>query len=531
METDRPTPGPPNPARRKLLITAGFVAANTIVLNRLGNDNLKKTTSAHDTANTTPAQSTQVRSADDPVSLADAEPPPPDGFIFDHAITGGRIIDPDSGYDAIANIGIVGRTIRTITTAPLQARSTTDATGLVVAPGFIDPLSYEPNSYGSWFKIGDGVTTNLCMHGINNTADGFFSFFGNESQRPPVHYGGAFDDSHMRSVVLNIPTKNATDAQVTQLAEAFEEGITGGWLGLSIEPEYTPWVDKREITALAKVAASHGLPVFSHIRYSHPGTETEGSLAAIDELIDVGRETGAAVHVAHITSMATHVMDQAISKIDAARAEGLDVTACMYPYDFWATTLASERFAPGWQERFRITYEDLEVAGTGQRLNADNFSYYQSQNKLVAAYAIPEEDVRTGLAVPWIMLGSDAIPEPGNNNHPRASGCFSRLLGRYVREERVLSLQDALAKMTILPARRLEGRCAALRRKGRLQIGADADITIFDPETVIDTSTVSQPASMSKGIEFVFVSGKLVKDRSKMNEELRLGDPIKSDPT
>lgn len=510
------------------MITAGFAATNVLLLSRVG-----ATSVGTRPSETEPQPDRRPEGPPppvvEPISVAGAEPPPPTGFVFDHVITGGRVIDPDSGFDSIANVGLVDGTIRSISTEPLAGRETTDATGLVVSPGFIDLLSYEPNAYGSWYKIGDGVTTNLCMHGVNNTAEGFFSFYGSEAQRPPVHYGGAFDDPHMRSAVLNIPTKNATDAQIAQLTAAFEQGIADGWLGLDVEPEYTPWVDDREITALAGVAAAHGLPVFSHVRYSSPGTPAEGSLAAIDELIEVGRTTGAPVHVAHITSMATHVMDEAIAKIEDARSGGLDVTACVYPYDFWATTLASERFSPGWQERFGISYGDLEVAGTGQRLTAENFGYYQSQNKLVAAYAIPEEDVRTALRVPWIMLGSDAIPEPGDNNHPRASGCFSRLLGRYVREQNVLTLTDALAKITILPAKRLEGRCEALRHKGRLQIGADADITIFDPATVIDTSTVDHPASMSEGIEYVFVSGKLVKDGETLNKDVRLGDPIRSD--
>ena len=101
----------------------------------------------------------------------------------------------------------------------------------------------------------------------------------------------------------------------------------------------------------------------------------------------------------------------------------------MYPYTFWATYLGSTRFNAGWQQRFRIDYGDLEVAGTGERLTASTFRKYQAQNKLVAAYAIPEEDVVTGLQTDWIMIGSDAILETSNNNHPRGAGCFTRVLG------------------------------------------------------------------------------------------------------
>lgn len=442
-------------------------------------------------------------------------------------IAGGRVIDPDTSYDAVANVGLIDGRVGAITEVELAGKTVIDATGLVVAPGFIDLLSYEPNPYGVWYKIGDGVTTNLCMHGVNDTAEHFFEVFGSEAQRPPVHYGGAFDNPWMRTYKAQIPTKPATAAQLSMLVDLLREGIEAGWIGLDFEPEYSPWVESDEYTALSRVAAEYGIPVFSHIRYSTPNPPEKGSLKAIDELIDIARTTGAAVHVEHITSMATHVMDDAIAKIDDARRSGLDVTACIYPYDFWATTLGSERFAPGWQERFGISYGDLEVGGTGERLTEQTFNRYRSENKLVAAYAIPEQDVETALRVPWIMIGSDAIPEPGNNNHPRASGCFSRVLGRYVREKNVLSLRDALAKMTILPARRLEARAPAMRTKGRIQIGADADITVFDPETVVDNSTVAEPAQMSTGIEYVFVGGNLVKDREGIDKDVRPGQPIK----
>jgi dihydroorotase len=281
------------------------------------------------------------------------------------------------------------------------------------------------------------------------------------------------------------------------------------------------------MTALAEVTARHGMPVFSHIRYSSPGTPEEGSLAALAELLQIAERSGAAVHVDHITSMTTHVMSDALAKIDDARSRGLDVTACMYPYDFWATTLASQRFAPGWEERFRISYGDLEVAGTGERLTESTFARYQAQNKLVAAHAIPEADVQEALRAPWVMIGSDAILEPGDNNHPRSTGCFTRTLGTYVRDLGVLSLMDGLAKMTIQPARRLEARVPALQKKGRLQIGADADITIIDPKTVGDRSTIADPAQMAVGIQYVLVSGQLVKDGDTMNKDVRPGQPIR----
>jgi N-acyl-D-aspartate/D-glutamate deacylase len=300
---------------------------------------------------------------------------------------------------------------------------------------------------------------------------------------------------------------------------------------VSFEPEYTPWITDDEIDALAAVAAKHGMPVMFHVRYSSPDEPGKDNATAIAEVLQVAKNTGAMVHVDHITSTGgTHTMPQTIATLEQARADGIDVTACMYPYDFWATTLASPRFAPGWQERFRISYGDLAVPGTGERLTEATFRKYQAQNKLVAAYAIPDEDVVTGLQTDWIMIGSDAILEPSNNNHPRSTGCFTRVLGTYVRDRNVLSLPDALAKMTILPARRLEKQVPMLTKKGRLQIGADADINVFDPATVTDTSTVDDPAQMAKGINAVLVMGQLVKEGDTLHKDVRVGQPIKGQP-
>ena len=461
-----------------------------------------------------------------PPQLAGSDAPPPEDALFDVVITGGRVMDPDSGYDQIANVGLIGSKIALISTAALTGKKTVDATNLVVAPGFIDILSYEPNSYGVWYKLGDGVTTNLGMHGIKNPVDapGFFSAYSG-SNAPPVHYGGAFSDQWYRDSVGIRNT--ATPAQLSRLGNDLDKGINDGWIGLSIDPEYAPYIDFNEYLALGTVAQAARMPLFTHIRFSSPGPPGKSSLDAVDEVLRVARETGVSLHVDHIPSMATHVMPEAIAKIDAARSEGLDVTGCFYPYTFWGTYLGSARFAGDWQSRFRITYNDLQLAGSSERLTEASFKKYQAQNKLVVAYAIPQEDVIAAVTSPWSMIGSDAIPESSNNNHPRGSGCFSRLLGPYVRDLGVISLMDALAKCTILPAKRLDARVPMLARKGRMQMGADADITVFDPATIADTSTVEKPAQMSAGVQYVMVMGKMAKDPTGVIKDVRAGQAIK----
>lgn len=456
--------------------------------------------------------------------------PPPNDHLFDVAITGGRVMDPDSGYDEVANVGIDGGTIAEITTADIRGKKEVDASGLVVAPGFIDIESYDPNPYGIWYKIGDGVTTNLGMHGSNGFADEWYQQW--EAQGSPAHFGGAFDDNWYRArpdgMELGVADE-PTPAQIEELADAARQALEDGFIGVEFSPEYAPGITYDEIRAVSQVAADYNVPVFFHGRYSDPeppGTNEE----TLEEIIRTGRDTGAKVHVLHINSTGgTFTMEESLDQLEAAREEGVEITADEYPYNFWATTLGSERFAPGWQDRFRIDYDDLVIPGTGERLTEETFEIHKANNDLAAAYAIPEQDVRTALQHDLVMIGSDAILEPGDNNHPRGAGTFARVLGKYVREERVISLMEALKKMTIQPAQLLEEQAPALQLKGRVQIGADADITVFDPDTVRDRATVTDPSRYSKGIEWVFVMGKVVKDPDGFKKNRLPGRPIKSD--
>jgi len=465
----------------------------------------------------------------DPPRLAGSAEPPPADTVFDTVIRGGRVLDPDTGYDAIADVGVLGERIALISTTALTGKKIIDASGLVVAPGFIDVLSYEPNSYGVWYKLGDGVTTNLGMHGIKSPVDpaGFFAAYSGPSA-PPIHFGGAFSDQWYRDSIGVRST--ASPAQRSQLESSLDRSFDGGWIGVAVDPEYATTINTEEYLGLARVAERNGMPLFTHIRYSSPGPAGKSSLDAIDEVLRVARETGVSLHIDHIPSMATHVMPEAIARIDAARAEGLDITGCFYPYTFWGTYLGSARFAGDWQSRFRITYNDLQLAGSSERLTESSFKKYQAQNKLVVAYAIPQEDVIAAASAPWSLVGSDAIPESSNNNHPRGAGCFARLLGPYVRDLQALTLPQALAKCTILPVRRLEKQVPMLAAKGRLQMGADADITVFNPATIADRSTVERPAVFSEGIEHVFVMGRHALTPDGVQKDVRAGRPIKGEP-
>src|SRR6202790_158057 len=196
--------------------------------------------------------------------------------------------------------------------------------------------------------------------------------------------------------------------------------------------------------------------------------------------------------------------------VRGAQSRGLDVTTECYPYTAGSTNLESAIFDPGWQERQGITYKDIQWSKTGERLTAETFQKYRKEGGLVVIFSIPEKAVRTAIADPIVMIASDGVPVTGPKVHPRGQGTFSRVLGHYVREEKVVDLMTALRKMTLMPAQRLEKHAPIFRNKGRIRVGADADIVVFDPDKIIDKATYKDPLQYSQGIQFVLVNGTLV---------------------
>jgi N-acyl-D-aspartate/D-glutamate deacylase len=433
--------------------------------------------------------------------------------VLDLVILGGRVMDPESGLDAIRNVGIHDGKIVEITEKRLEGNQTIDAHGLVIAPGFIDLHEHgqEPRNYE--FQAHDGVTTSLELERGTADVDGWYS---QREGKSLINYGVSVGHIPVRMEVMRDPGnflpvgdaahRAATPEEVEQIRAAIAKGLQRGALAVGMGINYTSAASHAEIVEVFKVAAAYGSSVHVHLRYSGMKEPTSG-LAAIEEVIAAAASTGAPLHVVHITSMGLKDTPKLIAMVEGARARGLDVTTEAYPYPASSTALESAVFDPGWQEAEGISYNDLQWAQTGERLSAETFEKYRKQGGIVIIFAIPESAVREALADPIVMVASDGMPITGPKVHPRGQGTFCRVLGHYVREEKVLDLMTALRKMTLLPARRLEKRAPVFKNKGRICVGADADLTIFNPDTVIDKATFEDPLQFSSGISYVLVNG------------------------
>jgi dihydroorotase len=261
------------------------------------------------------------------------------------------------------------------------------------------------------------------------------------------------------------------------------------------------------------------------MRYGSHGDP--GVAASLHEVIAYSVVTGAPVHVVHLGASSTAKFPLAISIVEAARKRGVDLTVESYPYVAGMTRIETAIFDPGFRERLGLDYKDMLWVATGERLTAESFEKYRSLGGLVATFTNTEEMIRKNMAHPLVMVASDGILENGLG-HPRVAGTFARVLGRYVREQKVLSLPEAIRKMSLLPARRLEEMAPVMRNKGRIRKGADADIVVFNPDTVIDRATFEKPNVPSEGIPYVLVQGTLVVDRGEIVEGLYPGKGVRA---
>jgi len=446
----------------------------------------------------------------------------------DIAIVGGHVIDPASGTYRAYDVLVRGDRIIAITDEALEAERIIDASGLVVAPGFVDILaSLPPTREPQRYKVLDGVTTVVSMHGGPVDIPGWYRAF--EDEGSLVNYGTTVGHAAVRVAAgASDRYAPATPEQLKGMREVAARAIEQGAVGIGFGINYTPGASYEEIIALFDVAARHGVPAHVHSRYKG-SVFPETIVQSVQELIAAAAVTGASTQVVHVASSAIGSMETVLDMIEGARAHGIDIMADVYPYLANSTRLESALFDPGWQERFGgITYDSIMLVETGERLNAETFDVWRERGATIITFFIPEREMVMALRHPFVMIASDGVIRDGRG-HPRGAGSFSRAVGRFVREEGWLTLMEALRKVTIMPAQRIEKAATSMAQRGRLKEGAYADITIFDPNTIIDRATYRDPAQYSQGIEYVLVNGTLVVDKGTLIDGVAPGRPIRHD--
>lgn len=462
---------------------------------------------------------------------------------YDIVLTGGRVIDPETKLDANRNVGILNNRIAEISSAPLKGKQTINVSGLVVAPGFIDLHIHGRSNVEQEYQLHDGVTTALELEwGIEYLKE----WYETRKSKALINYGasvcwpferfkaiskyqnatdtllqttlkGEASIGTMTNTILRAATEAVSPEAMNQTLANIKASLAEGGIGIGAPIGYLPKTNPNEMFQVYKLAGELQALVFSHVR--------QPDIISIQEAIAVAILTGAPLHIVHINSMSLGNIGLSLEMVNAADKKGFDISTELYPYTAGSTSLQSAMFDEGWQQRLGISYGDLQWVTTGERLTKESFETYRKTGGVVILHVMKPEWIKTGIAAPGIMIASDGMPY-AKLAHPRTAGTFSRVLGKYVREDKVIDLNTAIEKMTLLPAKRLENIAPMMRFKGRIQVGADADITIFNPNTIIDKATFEKGLEFSAGIEYVMVNGSFVLNNGKTVSNIFPGQAV-----
>jgi len=465
---------------------------------------------------------------------------------YDVAIVNGRVMDPQTGLDAVRNLGVARGSIARITSDAIEGKRVIDAKGLVVSPGFIDLHAHDLDPFTEKLHAQDGVTTAL---ELENGAFPLERWYARRVGASPINFGASAAHGPIRAVAFGAVEADrltgegeadaklvegksewmeapSTPAQRARMTALISSELDRGALGVGYHIATTPGADSGELTEFFGLAAKHGVANFIHMR----SAEQAAPIDAAKETIAAAKAAGASVHLVHVNSSSLWETPQVLAEIDRAASNGVDVTTEAYPYTGAASSLDDPRAGPESMAAFRADYSDLELLATGERLTAASFARYKKlypHGELVA-HIMKQADVDAAIEHAGVMVASDGGAYYDGKGHPRSAGTFSRIFSRYVRERKTLSLMEAIAKVSYLPAKRLEAFVPEMKRRGRLQEGAVADITVFDPAKIQDRATYGDSALPSAGIAYVMVSGQFVVDRYAFVEGARPGQPIYS---
>ncbi len=479
-------------------------------------------------------------------------------MLYDIVIRNGTVIDGSGRPGVQADVALQADRIVTVGDCGGETRQTLDATGCIVAPGFIDVHSHDDFAVLDRpecdFKIMQGVTTEVvgnCGFGAapaNAAYRDFLRGFGPllfgpmgrfdwetteefyqalEARPAAVNVASLVPHAAVRYGVLPDEKREPSAHELRQMRDLVREGLEAGAVGLSTGLFYAPgrYAQTEEVVALAQVVAEYDGVYASHMR-----DEAEHLLDSIKETVRIGEEAGVAVQISHHKVMGRRNwgnVNKSLALLEQARTRGLAISSDAYPYTAGSTTLAAlvqggvlERSTPSdvliastpsLHEYEGKTLEEIcQLTGKSLQETVTELLAGEGASTIAVIFGMDETDVRRVLAHPTTMIGSDGIPSVEGKPHPRLYGTFARILGKYVRETGLLTLEDAVHRMTGLSAEKFH-----LTDRGLIRAGAYADIVVFDPHTIADVGTYQEPRRYPPGVSYVVVNGRTAVDRGQ----------------
>jgi dihydroorotase-like cyclic amidohydrolase len=484
---------------------------------------------------------------------------------YEIVLRGGRVIDPESGFDAVADVAIGGGRVTEIGVGLPAGQAEADVAGLVVTAGFVDLHSHVNDLAGLRLQALDGVTTALELEAGASPVAAAYRAVAAEGR--PVNYGFASSWAQARMAAVaglgpaaTLPgllsrlgdpgwQRPAGSAQLTQILDALAADLADGALGIGILLGYAPAVEEREYLRVAELAAEAGVPTFTHARdliEMVPHAAVDGA----EEIVRAAGQTGAHMHYCHVNSTSQRHIDRVLGLVSRAQAAGARISTEAYPYGSGMTAIGAAFLAPERLAERGLVPSSLRYAPTGERVAsvARLRELRRADPGGLAIIELLDEDdaadrrlLMRSLIFPGSVVASDAMPltwtgpadplawPPAGTaiTHPRTAGTFSRAIRLLTHGDQPLSLTGALSKCSLAPARLLEERAPAMRTKGRLRAGADADVIAFDPATLADRATYTHSTRPSAGIRHVLVNGVFVVRDGSIVPEARPGRPVR----